>query len=176
MQSRGSKYTSIYGRLYCLNQRDDGKICLLIPSVQLYRPKYHPFRRSRAEQECRLDGSSRRIFPLMRSRQEELGAAAQVSLWIPPAGQSGHEYLNRKETSSKHQSKAHLFHYRPQIWDVRATATSDEEDLPLRSPVPAMSTVRKKVVWDVWRWEKKTSWMFVQWHCTWSKAIRSLSQ
>lgn len=66
----------------------------------------------------------------MRSRQEELWAAAVARRFFSgfPCRLETHEYLNRKGTSSKHQSKAYLFNYWPQIWDVQATAASDEED------------------------------------------------
>lgn len=43
-----------------------------------------------------------------------------------PCGLQTHEYLNRRGTSSKHQSNPHLFNYCLQIWNVQPTAASDE--------------------------------------------------
>lgn len=50
---------------------------------------------------------------------------AQVLFGFPshPCGPRVHEYLNRKGTSSKHQSKPYLFNYWPQIWDLQPNSS-----------------------------------------------------
>lgn len=78
-----------------------------------------------AAQECVRDESA---FTVMRSRLEELWAAIVVHRSSSdsrshPCGPRVHEYLNRKGTSSKHQSKPYLFNYWPQIWDLQPNSS-----------------------------------------------------
>lgn len=103
-------------------------VCILCLSSET---KYRPLGGAQwsGEQECRRDGSSKTVFTVMRSRQEELWAAAvahRFALDFPCRLQT-HEYLNRKGTSSKHQSKLYLFNFWPQIWNVQPPAASDEK-------------------------------------------------